>query len=149
MNPGRRRFVRVAATATVGGALAACGGGSTPSAPISPATPTPGALPAEARVPLMSVGETVAAAITLVSGLSTPIAVTRLADAAVVAVSRICTHMGCTVGLPAARGATLDCPCHGSRYTTGGAVVNGPAERALTQFPAVIQGNEVVVSASL
>jgi Rieske Fe-S protein len=93
----------------------------------------------------MAVGETVAASASLVAGLVTPLAVTRLTAAEVVAVSRVCTHQGCTVALPDAPGATLDCPCHGSRFRVNGQVVNGPATRALSQFPARIVGNEVVV----
>ena len=91
-------------------------------------------------------GETVATSATLVGGLVTPLAVTRLGQAEAVTVSRICTHEGCTVALPGAAGATLDCPCHGSRFQATGQVVNGPAARALSQFPTRIVGNEVVVS---
>ncbi len=141
----RRRFVVAAAGATVAGTLGACGGGSSPSGP-SP-TPAPTAAPAnEVRVPLMAVGETVAASASLVAGLATPLAVTRLTQTDVVAVSRICTHMGCTVALPAAPGGTLDCPCHGSRFQVGGKVVQGPAARSLSTFPAAIRGSEVVVT---
>jgi Rieske Fe-S protein len=97
----------------------------------------------------MGVGETVAASATLVGGLVTPLAVTRLSEAEAVTVSRICTHEGCTVALPGAPGATLDCPCHGSRFRTSGQVVNGPAARALAQFPTRIVGSEVVVNTNV
>jgi Rieske Fe-S protein len=142
----RRSFV-AATGATVAGALAACGGGSgSPSTPSTPA-PTPAPTPAnELRLPLMNVGETVAASANLVGSLSTPLAVTRLTDAEVVTVSRVCTHQACTVALPGKPGATLDCPCHGSRFETGGKVVQGPAARALSSFPTRIVGNEVVIT---
>ena len=149
MKATRRSFV-VATGATVAGTLAGCGGGgSSPAAPSTPA-PTPTPAPAgELRLPLMGVGETVAASVTLVGGLVTPLAVTRLSEAEAVTVSRICTHQACTVALPGAPGATLDCPCHGSRFRTNGQVVNGPAARALSQFPTRIVGNEVVVDTNV
>jgi Rieske Fe-S protein len=144
----RRSFV-FATGATVAGTLAGCGGGgSSPAAPNP--TPAPTSTPAaELRLPLMGVGETVAASATLVGGLITPLAVTRLSETEVVTVSRICTHQSCTVALPGAPGATLDCPCHGSRFRTNGQVVNGPAARALSQFPTRIVENEVVINTNL
>lgn len=151
MKATRRRFV-VATGATVAGTLAGCGGGgSSPSSPSTPApTPAPTPTPVgELRLPLMGVGETVAASAILVGGLVTPLAVTRLGPAEAVTVSRICTHEGCTVALPGTAGATLDCPCHGSRFLTSGQVVNGPAGRSLSQFPTRIVGNEVVVNTSV
>ncbi len=120
MKASRRSFV-VATGATVAGTLAGCGGGgSSPSTPSTPAsTPTP-APAGELRLPLMGVGETVAASVTLVGGLVTPLAVTRIGETEAVTVSRVCTLEGCTVALPGAPGATLDCPCHGSRFRTSG-----------------------------
>ena len=40
----------------------------------------------------------------------------RLADGGFLALSRTCTHLGCTVG---AADTGFSCPCHGSRYARG------------------------------
>jgi Rieske Fe-S protein len=58
------------------------------------------------------------------------------------AVSPICTHRGCTVDVS---GARLVCPCHGSTYDRGGAVLKGPAQRALHRFPLTRSGDELVI----
>ena len=44
------------------------------------------------------------------------------------AIIAVCTHLGCTPRLQANEFA---CPCHGSKFSRDGAVVNGPATRAL------------------
>lgn len=42
-----------------------------------------------------------------------------------------CTHKGCEVEV---HGPRFVCPCHGSEFTTAGAVLEGPAERPLKTF---------------
>jgi glycine/D-amino acid oxidase-like deaminating enzyme/nitrite reductase/ring-hydroxylating ferredoxin subunit len=58
------------------------------------------------------------------------VAAYRDPDGAVHAVSPICTHMGCTVAWNTAE-TTWDCPCHGSRFTCDGKVIQGPAVKDL------------------
>jgi Rieske Fe-S protein len=58
------------------------------------------------------------------------IAAYRHEDGTIEAVSAVCTHMGCIVQWNAVD-RTWDCPCHGSRFTTAGEVLHGPAIRPL------------------
>jgi Rieske Fe-S protein len=58
------------------------------------------------------------------------VAASRDEGGALTLLSAVCTHMGCLVGWNAAE-RTWDCPCHGSRFTTSGDVIGGPAESPL------------------
>lgn len=48
-------------------------------------------------------------------------------------VSATCTHAGCTIKWNADE-QSWDCPCHGSRYTYEGKVLNGPAKEDLIYY---------------
>ena len=61
------------------------------------------------------------------------------------ALSSICTHQGCTVAYNSGADK-IQCPCHGSVYTTGGAVVTGPAPRALTKYTVSVEGNIITIN---
>jgi glycine/D-amino acid oxidase-like deaminating enzyme/nitrite reductase/ring-hydroxylating ferredoxin subunit len=58
------------------------------------------------------------------------VAAYRDPDGVLHAVSAACTHLGCTVTWNTAE-TTWDCPCHGSRFTVDGEVLEGPAVRPL------------------
>jgi nucleotide-binding universal stress UspA family protein len=58
------------------------------------------------------------------------VAVYRDEKGVVHAISAKCTHMGCTVKWNPSQ-KTWDCPCHGSRYSPFGQVLNGPAAKPL------------------
>ena len=70
------------------------------------------------------------------------VVLTRDAAGTVRAFSATCTHQGCTVS--DVRGGRIDCPCHGSRFDAAtGAVVQGPATRALRPVPVVVRDAQV------
>ncbi len=49
------------------------------------------------------------------------------------AVSRRCTHLGCTINFRE-KEHYLECPCHQSRFSPEGLVLHGPAERKLPRY---------------
>lgn len=61
------------------------------------------------------------------------IAAYRDDDGALHRLSPICTHMACDVAWNSAE-RTWDCPCHGSRFTPTGDVLNGPAHKPLAKI---------------
>jgi glycine/D-amino acid oxidase-like deaminating enzyme/nitrite reductase/ring-hydroxylating ferredoxin subunit len=68
---------------------------------------------------------------------STPegkLAVCRDRAGAVHSCSAVCTHLGCDVAWNHAE-QTWDCPCHGSRFSPEGKVINGPAVTDLAWRP--------------
>jgi Rieske Fe-S protein len=63
----------------------------------------------------------------------------RTAQDAFTVLTATCTHEACTI--TAHNGQTYVCPCHGSQFNASGGVVNGPASRPLTSFPATFANN--------
>ena len=68
------------------------------------------------------------------SGASSGIAVVRTGTASFVALGMACTHEGTKVNIV---NKIFDCPNHGARFSSTGAVTLGPATRALASRGAV------------
>ena len=68
----------------------------------------------------------------------------RLEDGGFLALSRKCTHLGCTVPWDA-KEMKFACPCHASAFDITGNVINSPAPRPLDIYPILIANNVVRV----
>jgi nitrite reductase/ring-hydroxylating ferredoxin subunit len=143
----RRQFCARAVALVPLAALAdACGGGS-PSAPN--ATPLPivnGTFASnivtvniDASSPLSAVG-----AMALVQTSAGDLLVAHTGANAFTALSATCTHQACEV--TGFSGNLFVCPCHGSEYSTGGAVVSGPAPAALHTFASAFANNVLTIT---
>ena len=68
--------------------------------------------------------------VTTSTGAKSGIAVVRTGASSVLALSMACTHEGTKVNII---GSVFDCPNHGARFSSTGAVTLGPANRSLAQ----------------
>jgi len=81
----------------------------------------------------------------LIDTASDTIMIVRMSDTVVVALSAICTHAGCSMDYVASQ-HLLDCGCHGSQFSTTGAVLRGPANRSLRVYTATLASNIITVA---
>ena len=66
------------------------------------------------------------------------VAVYRGLEGVVHTVSPVCTHAGCYVHWNSGE-KSWDCPCHGSRFTPDGRVIEGPAVKGLEPVPVQVK----------
>jgi Rieske Fe-S protein len=72
------------------------------------------------------------------------VVVTQPTNGVFKAFSAVCTHMGCLCNQVA--GGTIDCPCHGSKFTIAdGAVVAGPAPAPLAPVSITVTDGSILV----
>src|SRR5436190_3276786 len=137
-----------AATCVALGSLAvACGGGGSNPSNVPQLTTVNGSLNGnavavqiDASSPLAAVG---GAAMVRSSGGAFLVA--RTGQESFSALTTICTHETCTItGFDS---TNYVCPCHGSRFSTTGRVINGPANAPLRSFVTSFANNVLTISA--
>ena len=97
-------------------------------------------LSVDASSPLATVGN---AALVQASG-TVGFLVARTAQDSFTALTAMCTHQGCTI--TNYQSPTYGCPCHGSEFSTTGAVKNGPASSPLRQFSTQFANSVLTIS---
>lgn len=78
----------------------------------------------------------------LVGGELKLIYVIRTSFSQFAAISPICPHQGCTVGMVK---NMFKCPCHGSTYDLDGSLITGPADKPLRSFRTQYQDTSVKI----
>jgi len=61
-----------------------------------------------------------------------------------IALTAVCTHLGCIVKWEKDKEDFL-CPCHGGRYSPEGKVTAGPPPKPLETYPVTLQGDKIQV----
>jgi cytochrome b6-f complex iron-sulfur subunit len=159
----RRALLRYSALAGAmglsGAAIAACGGGddaATGTATESPtqtstaAATTPEAAPTSAAAggatgPVLTktADVPVGSALVVDNPDGDKVIVVQASQGEFTGLSAICTHQRCTVGVA---GDRLACPCHASRFSLSGEVLQGPATAPLPAVSVAVSGEDVVLT---
>jgi cytochrome b6-f complex iron-sulfur subunit len=75
---------------------------------------------------------------------NTPVMVIHHPNKGYIALSRVCTHLGCLVNYDRSVDRLI-CPCHGANFTIEGKVISGPAPTPLARYPVSIKGENLII----
>ena len=73
-----------------------------------------------------------------------PLVIINRRGSGFIALSRVCTHLGCLVGYDSFNGK-LVCPCHAGEFDLEGNVLSGPATKKLQRYPLKISSNQITI----
>ena len=146
----RRNFCahacQAASCLALGSIIEACGGGGSGPSNVPQLSVINGSVSGSTVVvqidstsPLAGVG---GAAMVRSSGGS--FLVSRTAQETFAALTSTCTHEACTI--TGFDNTNYVCPCHGSKFTTAGRVINGPANAPLRTFATQFSNNVLTIS---
>lgn len=137
---------QAASCLALGTLAAACGGGGSGPSNVPQLTTVNGSVSGttvqvqiDSSSPLASVGGAA-----MVRSSSGAFLVARTAQESFSALTTVCTHETCTI--TGFDNSNFVCPCHGSRFSTTGRVVNGPASAPLRSFATSFSNNLLTIS---
>lgn len=73
-----------------------------------------------------------------------PLIVINRRGSGFIALSRVCTHLGCLVGFDSFNNK-LVCPCHAGEFDLDGNVLSGPATKSLQRYPMKIGSKQITI----
>ena len=68
----------------------------------------------------------------------------RLSDGGLMAISMVCSHLGCTVNWDTSE-KVFKCPCHASSFDRLGNVIKSPATRGLNYHKVIVENGKIKV----
>jgi cytochrome b6-f complex iron-sulfur subunit len=74
----------------------------------------------------------------------TPLVVINRRGSGFIALSRVCTHLGCLVGYDKFNDK-LVCPCHAGEFDLEGRVLSGPATKPLLRYSLKITADQITI----
>jgi len=137
--------VTIGASSAIASFLASC---TLPNDPQGSTLPTtPGALSGNKVTVDISSGSTlVQNGFALVQYSGGSLLVAHTSDGIYHAMSTICTHQGCSINQYNSGSKEFVCQCHGSRFSSTGAVTKGPASSALQQYGTSVNGTQLIIT---
>ena len=73
-----------------------------------------------------------------------PLVVINRRGSGFIALSRVCTHLGCLIGYDSFNNK-LVCPCHAGEFDLEGKVLAGPATKPLQRYPLKISSKQITI----
>ena len=73
-----------------------------------------------------------------------PLVIINRRGSGFIALSRVCTHLGCLVGYDSFN-SKLVCPCHAGEFDLEGNVLTGPATKSLQRYPLKISSKQITI----
>ncbi len=74
----------------------------------------------------------------------TPLIIINRRGSGFIALTRVCTHLGCLVGYDKFNNK-LVCPCHAGQFDLEGRVLSGPATKPLQRYSLKIEADHITI----